>query len=378
MQAGADAARQTLLKAGLQRVVDRVAGVRAKARRALIGDSAAEVVRRVRAGAVRHRRVRVNRLEQSIALRADVADPQHEVARELALHFETERVVVRRVEVLVNDGLIDRVRVEGRVPGRGERIGDDGRVAGQPGHRVKVVDVGCVDRRQRRDRRHERERAPDVERDVREHVVVRARVAATQNELVAARQPAERAAFVARVPVEAESRLEVVVVAARNRPNAEARIVAGGGEDGPVEINQIADGLARILVAQAERQAEVRPNLPLVLHEEEEVVPVEVKDARRAREVFVDVEARGLILDEKVERGVFEQAPRGRLEELMQLVAPDVAAELDGVVAGRVGHGVLQLVRVTDRVLRQIDAETDGRARRACVEAYEAKLDDLD
>ena len=63
-------------------------GVGAQTRRALVRDRPAEVVRRTRLRAANHRRVSVDRLEQTRSLRADVADSQNNVARELTLHFE--------------------------------------------------------------------------------------------------------------------------------------------------------------------------------------------------------------------------------------------------------------------------------------------------
>ena len=49
------------------------------------------------------------------AFRANVADAQHEIASELALHFETNRVVDRHVEISVDDGPIHRVGIERRI-----------------------------------------------------------------------------------------------------------------------------------------------------------------------------------------------------------------------------------------------------------------------
>ncbi len=93
-----------------------------------------------------------------------------------------------------------------------------------------------------------------------------------------------------------------------------------------------------------------------------------MKDRCCTREVFVDVCAGCEIFDEKVERGIFEQSSCGGFEKLMKLVATNVDAKLPCVIAVCVSDVVLQLVRVSHLVLRQIHAQSDRSARGGGIE----------
>src|SRR5215213_4895890 len=85
--------------------------------------------------------------------------------------------------------------------------------------------------------RHKRERAPDVQGNVRVSIIMRARVATTNDQLVTTgdetHDPVVTSAW---VPVEAEARLEIVTVTARDRSYAEARVVIGSSKYRIVEL----------------------------------------------------------------------------------------------------------------------------------------------
>ena len=87
----AEATTQALVHADLHRVVDRGGRVSAQAE-----DAAGGSTRGAKTGVLvsgddvgRRTRVAVDRLEQSCALRTDVADAQDYVTRQFALHFQS-------------------------------------------------------------------------------------------------------------------------------------------------------------------------------------------------------------------------------------------------------------------------------------------------
>ncbi len=83
-------------------------------------------------------------------------------------------------------------------------------------------------------------------------------VTAAQHELVAAGQPTHQTAAARLwVPVESESRLEVIVVSTWYRTHDEARVVVEVREHRLIVINQITNRLAGVFVTESERESEV-------------------------------------------------------------------------------------------------------------------------
>src|SRR5262249_7855313 len=114
VHARAESTSQALVQADLQRVVDRGGRVSAQAE-----DAAGGVDARREDGGLgisddvgRRTRVAVDRLEQSCALRAHVADAQDYVTRQFALHFQAELIIARRAEVPADYRTGQRSRVQ--------------------------------------------------------------------------------------------------------------------------------------------------------------------------------------------------------------------------------------------------------------------------
>src|SRR5688572_33382651 len=93
------------------------------------------------------------------------------------------------------------------------------------------------------------------------------------------RQPAHNSIVAGvQIPVKANTRLKVALVARGNRRHDKAWIIVRRGQHGLVEIYQVANGLTRQLPAQSIGQREVRSDLPFVLTIEEEVMPVQIQN----------------------------------------------------------------------------------------------------
>ena len=146
-------------------------------------------------------------------------------------------------------------------------------------------------------------------------------VAAAQYQFVAAANPTHDSVVACVwIPIEAESWLEVVVIATRYWSHDESWIVIGSCHHRLVELHQIANRLSGVLVSQTQRDRKVRSNFPLVLTKEEEVMPIAVQDTRSTGQVLVDVGSSSQNVDQKIQSGVLEQTPGGGFEKLMQLI----------------------------------------------------------
>ena len=151
----------------------------------------------------------------------------------------------------------------------------------------RVSEIGAVDSRD------VGERARDVECQVQEGMIVRAREAAAQDELVAAGEQSDRSVCrCLRIPVETEPRLEVVGVALGHRRE--------GNRRSPVAWTMLSlrsnrlDGIAGKLVAEAQRKRQVVLTSPFVLHEEEQIVPLVVVDRLTTWQWLVDIRGLGV------------------------------------------------------------------------------------
>ena len=168
-------------------------------------------------------RVAVDRLEEILPERSDVADPERKVLPDLPLDLEAELVGQRRAEIFGND----RPRQE-----VGIRSGGNAR-RGVLQRRERVGEVVSSDRRD------EWERAGDVLRDGQERVIVRARVPSAQRQtVVACQEPDDSCVARPRDPVEADPGLEVVPIGAGNRRQTKDGVVAVGGEHALVQLDQ--------------------------------------------------------------------------------------------------------------------------------------------
>src|SRR5690349_20342837 len=99
MDTGTDTTAQTLLHAGLHRVINRCSGICAQT------DWTSKWIRsnswipcRRRIGSEAHR-IAVDAFEKTAAFRADISDTEHQIARDFTLHFKAEGIVNRRMEI---------------------------------------------------------------------------------------------------------------------------------------------------------------------------------------------------------------------------------------------------------------------------------------
>ena len=208
---------------------------------------------------------------------------------------------------------------------------------------------------------------------------MRPRIAAAQDELVAAREPAEHpAAAGLRIPVEAEPGLDVVGVLFRDGRQREPLVAPRGGENLLVEIDQAVDRVAGQLVSDANRQRQARVHAPLVLREHERVRPVVVVDLLTARQRLVDVRRFGVVVHVALQRRIPQEYPNCRDEPALHVDDTHVHAELEAMVARHVGERVLELVGVVEPVLRDVDRKAERGAVLCRVEAGEPELGDLD
>src|SRR6185503_16696851 len=206
---GADATAQSFLHTGLHRVVNRRPGVSTETNRSggwIRSHGRILCGRRIVSEA---NRIAVDAFEETAAFRADVADAEHEVACDFTLQLEAERIINRRMKIRRHLRAREDRRVHRKVLVRGERVGN-----------VRQVE-----------RRHERERTPDVQGDVGVSIIVSASVTAANDELVATGEETHDPVVTGSwIPVEAKAWLEIVRITARNRIDAETRIVAGSSQ----------------------------------------------------------------------------------------------------------------------------------------------------
>src|SRR6185369_388993 len=168
-------------------------------------------------------RIAVDAFEETAAFRANVADTEHQIARDLPLQLEAERIVNRGMEV----GSNLRARKDRRV------------------HREILISGESVRNVRQVERCHERERAPDVQSDVGVSVVMRARVTTANDQLVTTTDPTHEPVITGSwIPVEAKSRLEIIGITTRNRIHLETRIVVGSSQHRIIKLDQILNRLA--------------------------------------------------------------------------------------------------------------------------------------
>src|SRR5262245_4134869 len=108
------------------------------------------------------------------------------------------------------------------------------------------------------------------------------------------------------------------------------------------------------------------------------VVPGVLLSISRAGHNAIDSRHPRYVVDEIVQRGVLQTPADGRQEEALDLNAPGIESELRRVATLRPGQVIQNLVRVVKTILRQVDGQSEGRARSGGVEAAQSEVDNLD
>src|SRR5579885_1601410 len=297
--------------------------------------------------------VAVEILEEADAVRADVAHLGDVVLAELVLHAERPLLRVGRAEVRRDLALRQETRVElaERQDARRCRRRPDG-VARQRGReRERRVRRGQLVRRQRQGRREGRA-VLDVRQDVVERRLVGYREPAADYRRVLAQESFPEVRRVG----EADARREVVLVsrnrghrldAERERREVERRrrVALALGRH-PV---QDVDGLAGVLVAHAEVQRQVGPELKVVLHE----VILVVLGERQLRVASRDGDGRRRVVDESRRVAEGELAVEVRQERNLLGDVLVLRAEDEVVPAARPAQVVGQLRDAADAALRE-------------------------
>src|SRR5262245_65547821 len=115
-----------------------------------------------------------------------------------------------------------------------------------------------------------------------------------------------------------------------------------------------------MFVTKAIGQSEIRFDPELILREEEVIVITEVRDQLAAFQRSVDLRDGRVVVHQRLQRRILQTAADLGQEELELLLAAHVHAELYRMTPAQDREGILNLIVVQGRELRQVHRQADA------------------